>query len=100
LTESSTIIALLSVFAQTSSALASTFFLCTLLKEAIPPHLYVEADLAMKEGILKRLHEPSKGPLRFKSGDRLLFFLESLYLCKVRSLFHRDQRVLHHETVH
>jgi integrase/recombinase XerD len=41
-------------------------------------HLYVEADLAMKERTLKKLHEPTNRPLRFKSGDRLLSFLESL----------------------
>jgi integrase/recombinase XerD len=41
-------------------------------------HLYVEADLAMKEAALKRLDEPSLGPVRFKAPDRLLAFLDAL----------------------
>ncbi len=41
-------------------------------------HLYVEADLAMKEAALRRLDEPSLKPVRFKAPDRLLAFLEAL----------------------
>jgi site-specific recombinase XerD len=41
-------------------------------------HLYVEADLAMKEAALRRLDEPSPRPVRFKASDRLLAFLEVL----------------------
>jgi len=41
-------------------------------------HLYVEADLAMKEAALKRLDELASRPVRFKARDRLLNFLESL----------------------
>lgn len=41
-------------------------------------HLYVEADLAMKEAALKRLDEPSLKPVRYKAPDQLLAFLEAL----------------------
>jgi site-specific recombinase XerD len=41
-------------------------------------HLYVEADLAMKEAALRRLEEPSTRPVRFQARDRLLDFLEAL----------------------
>jgi site-specific recombinase XerD len=41
-------------------------------------HLYVEADLAMKEAALRRLDEPSLKPVRYKASDRLLAFLEAL----------------------
>ncbi len=41
-------------------------------------HHYVEADLAMKEAALQRLDPPAGRPARFKAGDRLLAFLESL----------------------
>ncbi len=41
-------------------------------------HIYVEADLAMKEAALQRLDPPAGKPVRFKAGDRLLAFLESL----------------------
>jgi site-specific recombinase XerD len=41
-------------------------------------HLYVEADLAMKEAALRRLNEPSLRPVRYKPPDRLLAFLEAL----------------------
>jgi integrase/recombinase XerD len=41
-------------------------------------HLYVEADLAMKEAALRRLDEPSLKPVRFNAPDRLLAFLEAL----------------------
>ncbi|MBV8221187.1 MAG: tyrosine-type recombinase/integrase [Solirubrobacterales bacterium] len=41
-------------------------------------HTYLEADLAMKEAALKRLHEPALKPLTYKAPDRLLAFLEAL----------------------
>lgn len=41
-------------------------------------HLYVEADLAMKEAALRRVEDPGPRPLRFKAPDRLLAFLEGL----------------------
>ena len=41
-------------------------------------HLYIEADLAMKEAALQRLKDPGPGPLRFRARDRLLAFLEAL----------------------
>jgi integrase/recombinase XerD len=41
-------------------------------------HIYVEADLAMKEAALRRLDPPAGKPVRFTAGDRLLAFLESL----------------------
>jgi site-specific recombinase XerD len=41
-------------------------------------HLYVEADLAMKEAALSRIDDPAGKPIQFKPGDRLLAFLEAL----------------------
>ncbi len=41
-------------------------------------HMYVEADLAMKERALSRLEEPKIGALRYRPSDSLLKFLESL----------------------
>lgn len=41
-------------------------------------HLYVEADLAMKEAALRRVEEPAPRPLTFTANDRLLAFLEAL----------------------
>lgn len=41
-------------------------------------HLYVEADLTMKENALRRLEEPDSKPIRFKPQDHLLAFLQSL----------------------
>ena len=41
-------------------------------------HLYVEADLTMKEAALRRLEDPAPRPLRFQARDRLLAFLEAL----------------------
>ncbi len=41
-------------------------------------HLYVEADLAMKEAALSRLEDPAPKRLRFRPNDRLLAFLEAL----------------------
>jgi integrase/recombinase XerD len=41
-------------------------------------HLYVEADLAMKEAALRRVADPGPKSLRFHAPDRLLAFLEAL----------------------
>jgi len=41
-------------------------------------HLYMEADLAMKEAALRRVADPGPKPLRFHAPDRLLAFLEAL----------------------
>ena len=41
-------------------------------------HLYIEADLTMKEAALSRLEDPTPKPLRFRARDRLLAFLEAL----------------------
>lgn len=41
-------------------------------------HQYLEADLATKEAVLRRLADPSPSPTRFRPGDRLLAFLQSL----------------------
>ncbi|MHB8449459.1 MAG: site-specific integrase [Mycobacteriales bacterium] len=39
---------------------------------------YLEADLATKEAVLRRLTDPSPTPARFQPGDRLLTFLQHL----------------------
>ena len=44
----------------------------------ITTHHYVEADLAMKERALARLHEPSSKILRYRAPDSLLNFLKTL----------------------
>ena len=41
-------------------------------------HLYVEANLAMKESALRRVQDPAPRPVRFKAPDRLLAFLDAL----------------------
>jgi site-specific recombinase XerD len=41
-------------------------------------HSYVEADLAMKEKALQKLQPPGHRQRRFRPGDRLLAFLDSL----------------------
>jgi len=41
-------------------------------------HLYVEADLTMKEQALKRVAEPPTSQLRYHAKDRLLAFLDRL----------------------
>jgi integrase/recombinase XerD len=41
-------------------------------------HQYLEADLAAKEAVLRRLADPSPAPTRFHPGDRLLAFLQEL----------------------
>ena len=41
-------------------------------------HLYIEADLAMKEAALNRIKDPAPTPVRFTANDHLLAFLEAL----------------------
>jgi hypothetical protein len=39
---------------------------------------YLEADLAAKEAVLRRLDDPHRSSARFRPGDRLLAFLQAL----------------------
>ena len=41
-------------------------------------HMYVEADLAMKEQALMKLHPSAAAPGRFRASDNLMCFLQSL----------------------
>ena len=41
-------------------------------------HMYIEADLGLKERALGKLQDPPRKRLRYKPGDRLLQFLEGL----------------------
>jgi integrase len=41
-------------------------------------HMYVEADLAMKERALARLQAPTKSGTRYKPPDQLMQFLQGL----------------------
>jgi integrase len=41
-------------------------------------HMYVEADLAMKERALNKLQPPRSRITRYRPPDRLMQFLESL----------------------
>jgi integrase/recombinase XerD len=41
-------------------------------------HQYLEADLATKEAVLRRLADPTPATTRFRPGDRLLAFLDTL----------------------
>ena len=41
-------------------------------------HQYLEADLAAKEAVLRRLADPSPASVRFHPGDRLHAFLQDL----------------------
>jgi site-specific recombinase XerD len=41
-------------------------------------HMYIEADLAMKERALGRLQPPTKSAARYRPPDRLMQFLQSL----------------------
>jgi site-specific recombinase XerD len=41
-------------------------------------HMYVEADLAMKERALSKVDAPKTGRSRYRPSDSLLTFLESL----------------------
>ena len=43
-------------------------------------HQYLEADLAAKEAVLQRLDDPAPAKTRFRPGDRLLAFLETLIM--------------------
>ncbi len=44
----------------------------------VTTHMYVEADLAMKEKALKRIQDPSLQSVRYQAKDSVLAFLESL----------------------
>lgn len=44
-------------------------------------HMYVEADLAMKENALSKIQEPTQKAKRYKAPDKLLQFLRELDLC-------------------
>jgi integrase len=44
----------------------------------VTTHLYMTADLGMKEKALSHLQEPSVRSTRYKPSDKLLSFLESL----------------------
>ena len=46
----------------------------------VTTHHYVEADMAMKERALARLHEPDSKIQRYRAPDSLLDFLKSLRL--------------------
>ena len=41
-------------------------------------HMYIEADLAMKERALSRLQAPAKSAARYRAPDRLMQFLQGL----------------------
>jgi integrase/recombinase XerD len=41
-------------------------------------HIYVEADLSMKERALNRLRSPKTKSLRYRPPDRMMEFLQSL----------------------
>ena len=41
-------------------------------------HQYLESDLAAKEATLRRLSDPNPATTRFRPGDRLLAFLDTL----------------------
>jgi integrase len=44
----------------------------------VTTHMYIEADLALKERALGKLQEPPHKRLRYKPSDKLLQFLEGL----------------------
>lgn len=44
----------------------------------VTTHMYVEADLLMKERALKTLQPPKTGQVRYQPTDRVLAFLQSL----------------------
>jgi site-specific recombinase XerD len=48
-------------------------------------HIYMEADLAMKEQALSRLQPIVTAPRRYRPPDQLMAFLQSLRLCAARS---------------
>ncbi len=41
-------------------------------------HIYIEADLTMKEQALKRVEEPPNKYVRFRASDELITFLDGL----------------------
>lgn len=41
-------------------------------------HIYMEADLAMKEAALNRLQPVNAAPARFRPPDKLMAFLQGL----------------------
>jgi site-specific recombinase XerD len=41
-------------------------------------HMYVEADLTMKERALAKVQEPRTRPVRYRASDKLLKFLDTL----------------------
>jgi site-specific recombinase XerD len=41
-------------------------------------HMYIEADLAMKEAALQRVQDPAPRRARYQASDSLLAFLSSL----------------------
>ena len=44
----------------------------------VTTHQYVEADLAMKERALAKLHEPDLSTPRYRAPDTLIDFLKTL----------------------
>ncbi|MNT88803.1 hypothetical protein D3C72_2294180 [compost metagenome] len=44
----------------------------------VTTHQYVEADLAMKERALAKLHEPDANIQRYRAPDSLIDFLKTL----------------------
>jgi site-specific recombinase XerD len=44
----------------------------------VTTHMYVEADLTMKENALQKLQDPSLKSVRYQANDSILSFLESL----------------------
>ncbi len=47
-------------------------------ESSVTTHQYVEADLAMKERALARLHEPDATIQRYRAPDTLIDFLKTL----------------------
>ena len=50
-------------------------------------HGYIEADLAMKENAMKSLELSDQGSTRFEPSDKLMEFLDTLWLCQVAIAF-------------
>jgi len=44
----------------------------------VTTHMYIEADLAMKEKALQKMQDPSLKSVRYQAKDSILAFLESL----------------------
>src|SRR3546814_16247084 len=58
-------------------------------KDTATTHMYVQADLAMKEQALMKLQPGTAAPGRFRASDNLMSFLKTLrglipyeYICK------------------